>query len=101
MKLSKTLARVFTGLGLSYRSDTDGTNVRENGYFDRGNCGPANSAHYCWTQPMKFFPSHHDFGEKKLFTDNGEQLVISASSGADLSEAVKRVRCGFRWSDRS
>jgi uncharacterized protein (DUF1800 family) len=87
----QNLARVFTGLALSYRSDNDGTNVKENGSFNRTSCGPANSAHYCWTQPMKFFPSHHDFGEKKLFTDNGEQLVISASSGAELSEAVNEL----------
>jgi hypothetical protein len=40
---------------------------------------------------MKFFPSYHDFGEKKLFTDKGEQLVISASSGEELSEAIDEL----------
>jgi uncharacterized protein (DUF1800 family) len=86
----QNLARVFTGLGLSYRSDSEGNNVSANTSFNRANCGPKNSLHYCWTQPMKFFPNFHDFGEKKLFTDGGKQLVIPASSDG-LNEALTEL----------
>lgn len=86
----QNMARVFTGLGLSYRADSEGNNPTENTTFNRSNCGPANSLHYCWTQPMKFFPSRHDFDEKELFSDGGQTLIIPASS-AGVDEALSEL----------
>ena len=53
----RNLARVFTGLGLSYAADSTGNSVYENTNFNRSYCGPTCSLHYCWTQTMKFFPN--------------------------------------------
>jgi uncharacterized protein (DUF1800 family) len=85
------MARVFTGLGLSYTSDPDGSNVRENTNFNRGRCGPLESEQYCFTQPMKFFPDYHDFGEKQLFQDDGLTLVIPASSATNEEAAMAEI----------
>ena len=87
----QNMARVFTGLGLSFGADSNGENVFDNSNFNRGYCGPANSAHFCWTQSMKFFPNQHDFGEKKLFSDNGKQLTISASAAIGSDEALDEL----------
>jgi uncharacterized protein (DUF1800 family) len=86
----QNMARVFTGLGLSYRADSEGNNPTENTNFNRANCGPANSLHYCWTQPMKFFPNFHDFDEKVLFSDRGQALTIPAST-AGVDEALSEL----------
>jgi uncharacterized protein (DUF1800 family) len=85
------MARVFTGMGLSYTSDTDGSNVSENNNFSRGVCGSLESEQYCWTQPMKFFPNYHDFGEKQLFQDDGQPLVIPASSTTNGDTAMAEL----------
>jgi uncharacterized protein (DUF1800 family) len=82
----QNMARVFTGLGLSYGVNSAEETI-ENTNFNRGFCGPANSTHYCWTQPMKFFPNQHDFDEKKLFIDDG-QLIIPSSASQDSDQAL-------------
>ena len=72
------MARVFTGLSVSRvvvrDTDTDVENTNFNA-SDRNSSG--NQAQ--WTHPMRFFPDFHDFGEKRLFSDQGQQIVISAS----------------------
>ena len=46
---------------------------------------------------MRFFPEYHDFGEKRLFTDQGEQVVIGARASTigdanrELDEVVSAV----------
>ena len=87
----RNLARVFTGLGLSYAADSTGNSVYENTNFNRSYCGPNGSLHYCWTQPMKFFPSYHDFEEKLLFVDNGDQIVIPGSADTGVDQAVNEL----------
>ena len=87
----RNLARVFTGLGLSYAADSTGNSVYENTNFNRSYCGPNGSLHYCWTQPMKFFPSYHDFEEKLLFVDNGDQIVIPESADTGVDQAVNEL----------
>ena len=71
------MARVFTGLSVSRvvvrDTDTDVENTNFNAN-DRNSSG--NQAQ--WTHPMRFFPEFHDFGEKRLFTDQGQQLVVGA-----------------------
>ena len=85
----QNMARVFTGLGLSYGVNSAEETI-ENTNFNRGFCGPANSTHHCWTQPMKFFPNQHDFDEKKLFIDDG-QLVIPSSASQDSDQALMEL----------
>jgi len=87
----RNLARVFTGLGLSYAADSTGNSVYENTNFNRSYCGPNGSLHYCWTQPMKFFPSYHDFEEKRLFVDNGDQIIIPGSADTGVDQAVNEL----------
>ena len=87
----RNLARVFTGLGLSYAADSTGNSVYENTNFNRSYCGPNGSLHYCWTQPMKFFPSYHDFEEKLLFVDNGDQIIIPGSADTGVDQAVNEL----------
>ena len=87
----RNLARVFTGLGLSYAADSTGNSVYENTNFNRSYCGPNGSLHYCWTQPMKFFPSYHDFEEKLLFVDNGNQVVIPESADKSVDQAINEL----------
>ena len=87
----RNLARVFTGLGLSYAADSTGNSVYENTNFNRSYCGPNGSLHYCWTQPMKFFPSYHDFEEKLLFVDKGDQIVIPGSADTGVDQAVNEL----------
>ena len=87
----RNLARVFTGLGLSYAADSTGNSVYENTNFNRSYCGPNGSLHYCWTQPMKFFRSYHDFEEKLLFVDNGDQIVIPESADTGVDQAVNEL----------
>ena len=87
----RNLARVFTGLGLSYAADSTGNSVYENTNFNRSYCGPNGSLHYCWTQPMKFFPSYHDFEEKLLFVDNGDQIVIPGSADTGVDQAINEL----------
>jgi len=77
------MARVFTGLAMSAKS-SDGISV-PNSNFDLGNF--ANGYQYRWIEPMKFFPDHHEFGEKTLFTDNGETVVIPASTDTSIEAA--------------
>lgn len=79
----QNLARVFTGLGLRYTSDNDGSNVRDNQNFNRKRCGQDQYTHYCWTQPMKFFPDYHDFEPKTLFTDNGNTLLVTQGDATE------------------
>ncbi len=73
------MARVFTGLSLSRvavrDTDTDVSNENFNA-GDRNASG--NQAQ--WTHPMRFFPEFHDFGEKRLFTDQGQQVIIAAGA---------------------
>jgi uncharacterized protein (DUF1800 family) len=85
----QNMARVFTGLGLSYGVNSAEETI-ENTNFNRGFCGPANSTHHCWTQPMKFFPNQHDFDEKKLFIDDG-QLIIPSSASQDSDQALMEL----------
>ena len=87
----RNLARVFTGLGLSYAADSTGNSVYENTNFNRSYCGPTGSLHYCWTQPMKFFPNYHDFDEKFLFVDNGDQVVIPESADISVDQAMAEL----------
>ena len=83
------MARVFTGLSVSRvvvrDTDTDVENTNFNA-SDRNSSG--NQAQ--WTHPMRFFPDFHDFGEKRLFTDQGQQLVLGARS-ATISDADQEL----------
>lgn len=69
------VARVFTGLSHSYRYSNDTTIINET-FFSHVRNASGNQVQ--WTSPMKFFPDHHDFGQKTLFTDKGVQLVLPA-----------------------
>ena len=40
---------------------------------------------------MKFFPSYHDFEEKLLFVDNGDQIVIPESADTGVDQAVNEL----------
>jgi uncharacterized protein (DUF1800 family) len=84
------MARVFTGLSFSSRADVDG-NAVENNQFALNNA--TNPYQHRWTQPMKFFPNEHEFGEKILFTDQGSTLTIPASS--DLTESAADTELGI------
>ncbi|MBO1256166.1 DUF1800 family protein [Alteromonas sp. 5E99-2] len=78
------MARVFTGLSVSRVSVRDTDTDVENTNFnadDRNSSG--NQAQ--WTHPMRFFPDFHDFGEKRLFTDQGQQRVIEGRSESIVS----------------
>ena len=69
------MARVFTGLSLSRVAvrDTD-TDVENTNFNANDRNSSDNQAQ--WTNPMRFFPDFHDFGEKRVFTDQGQQVVI-------------------------
>lgn len=79
------MARVFTGLSLSRvvirGTDTD---VENNDFNANARNAADNQAQ--WTHPMRFFPEYHDFGEKTLFTDQGQAVLISA--GANTIESA-------------
>ena len=88
------MARVFTGLSISRVADGDGD--RENTDFsanDRNSSG--NQAQ--WTNPMRFFPDYHDFGQKVLFVDQGSQVIVNArqasisSADQELDEVISAV----------
>lgn len=87
----KEMARVFTGLSLAYTQNDEGDNI-DNTTFLRARCGDDVTDHYCWTQPMKFFPDFHDFGEKMLFIDNNVPLVIPAATETTESQAENELR---------
>ena len=78
------MARVFTGLGMSYRSNDAGDMIVNN-QFDLDD--KANKYQYRWTEPMKFFPQYHDFGKKTLFSENGVPFVIPANSDESVPAA--------------
>lgn len=78
------MARVFTGLAMS-ALDIDGELVT-NTNFDLNNATRSN-LQYRWTEPMKFFPRYHEYGEKQLFTDNGNTLMIAASAEQTIAVA--------------
>ncbi|TAA47927.1 DUF1800 family protein [Corallincola spongiicola] len=82
------MARVFTGLAMSARN-IDGEMV-DNTQFGLGG-GGVPETQYRWTEPMKFFPQHHDFGEKILFTDQGKTLIIPASSDMSAEGADEEL----------
>jgi len=83
------MARVFTGLSLSRvvvrDTDTDVENTNFNA-SDRNSSG--NQAQ--WTHPMRFFPEFHDFGEKTLFQDKGEPVVVEAN-GSSIAAADQEL----------
>ncbi|MDB4077079.1 DUF1800 family protein [Porticoccaceae bacterium] len=79
----KQMAKVFTGLSFS-RSANDGVSV-ENNNFNKGT--GTNEYQFRWTAPMKFFPDYHDFGQKTLFSDNGQALIIAANPTMDSATA--------------
>jgi len=70
------MARVFTGLSFRATTTEDGERV-DNRNFDLS--ARSNEYQHRWVEPMKFFPEHHDFGEKSLFTDDGSTLYIPES----------------------
>lgn len=90
------MARVFTGLSLSRVAvrDTD-TDVANDNFNASDRNASDNQAQ--WTNPMRFFPDFHDFGEKTLFTDQGQQIVISAgentiaAANQELDEVISAV----------
>jgi len=88
------MARVFTGLGMSAREDSG--ELIENNRFTLGDT--VNDYQYRWTEPMKFFPEHHEFGEKVLFSDKGSRLVIpensqetEAAADAELAQVLDNI----------
>ena len=40
---------------------------------------------------MKFFPNYHDFDEKFLFVDNGDQVVIPESADISVDQAMAEL----------
>tara|TARA_B100000768_G_scaffold80580_1_gene76536 strand:+ start:4337 stop:7018 length:2682 start_codon:yes stop_codon:yes gene_type:complete len=82
----ENLARVFTGLAFSHIANNNGNGEKlVNDLFSRGDFANANQ--YRWTEPMKFFPDYHDYGEKQLFSDNGNRLTITGGNASDPSSA--------------
>jgi len=79
----KEMARVFTGLSFSAGNNSNGEMV-DNIYFLKGN--KFNQYQFRWTEPMKFFPDFHDFGEKTLF-DDGNQVVVVQGREASIENA--------------
>ncbi len=79
----KEMARVFTGLSFSASNNSSGGMV-DNNYFLKGE--QFNKYQYRWTEPMKFFTNFHDFGEKTLF-NNGNQVVVVPSKEATIENA--------------
>lgn len=86
------MARVFTGMSLSRIADRDTDTDFENTNFN-ANDRNAGGNQAQWTHPMRFFPDFHDFGEKRLFTDQGQQLVIDARANtiADADQELDLV----------
>ncbi len=83
----KEMAKVFTGLGFSYKnSDSDKV---ENNYFFLGNA--TNDYQYRWTEPMKFFTAHHEFGEKTLFSDKDNLITVPDSSEQSVQAAQQEL----------
>ena len=82
----KAMAEVFTGLAFSYRNSGGNKTVNVNFFL---NNNPNHEYQYRWTEPMKFFPDYHEFGEKTLFTSGGETLTIPA--GTDHSAAAAQT----------
>lgn len=88
------MARVFTGLSYSaqVRSGQEVTNTN----FDL-NDGAGNNFQYRWIHPMRFFPQHHDFGEKTLFSvdETAEPIVIPSATentqAAAMAELVQVI----------
>ena len=82
------MARVFTGLGHSYR-DFNGSVLANNNFTNR--IRNSQETHAQWRFPMRFFPEVRDFGRKELFSDQGQQVVINAGAstiaGADTELA--------------
>lgn len=82
----KDMARVLTGLAFSHFAYKIGNGEKiANNSFVRGDF--ANAYQYRWTEPMKFFPDYHDYGEKQLFSDNGNRLTIAAGNPSDPGSA--------------
>ena len=76
----KEMAQVFTGL--SFSKTVSGGNMVDNNNFTLGN-NLNNGFQFRWTEPMKFFADRHDNTEKRLFTDNGVQVVIPENTPPD------------------
>ncbi|WP_019028960.1 DUF1800 family protein [Colwellia piezophila] len=90
----KEMARVFTGLSFSAANNNKGEMV-DNNYFLKGE--QFNKYQYRWTEPMKFFTNFHDFGEKTLFNDGNQNVVVQASNAslanadAELSYVLDKI----------
>lgn len=78
----QNLARVFTGLSFSVKNDNGIQTDNSNFQLSNG----VNEYQYRWTEPMRFFAEQHEFGEKVLFTDQGNTLTITEN--AEQSEAA-------------
>ena len=89
----REMARVFTGLSYSRRVESKENPVEiENTRFGvNEQLAVGNQAQ--WTNPLIFFTSQHDFDEKTLWADQGEQITISASetSIAAADEELDKV----------
>ena len=79
----KAMAEVFTGLGFSHKNSND-IKVANDNFFLKNS---TNKYQYRWTEPMKFFPNYHDFGEKTLFTNQGKTLTIPAGNDHSAASA--------------
>lgn len=77
------MARVFTGLSFSASNRNEVERVNNN--FDLSEA--TNNYQFRWMRPMRFFPEHHEFGEKNLFTDNGVTLTIPESGTQTQEQA--------------
>ncbi len=84
----RDMAKVFTGLSFSYKNS--GENKIENNSFFSGT--GTNEYQYRWTEPMRFFADYHDFGEKTLFSVNGESKVVPASGEETEAAAMSELR---------
>ena len=85
MDVISDMARVFTGLNHSQlvAGGPVNTNFNTTVETQAGN-------HVRFMAPMRFFANRHDFGEKVLFTDRGQQVVLPAR-GASEAQADQEL----------
>jgi uncharacterized protein (DUF1800 family) len=83
----RDMARVFTGLSFSYKNQ--GAEKVVNTNFFTGTS--TNAYQFRWTEPMRFFPEYHDFGEKTLFSVNGQATILPASSEQTEAAAISEL----------
>ncbi len=88
------LARVFTGLSFS-KAHSGGTGA----LVDNNNFYAGNGNRYwqgSWLNPMRFFPDHHDYEEKRLFTGKvGERVIPARALPYNQNKAINDLNAAL------